>query len=180
MNNPLAPAELNDLAAIATLMNAAFRGAVSDRNWSVESGYIIGERTNEGLLREEVNGGACFLLAKDEDTQALQGCVSLRLLSPEAWYLGSLTVDPLLQNTGFGRKLLHAAEEYAVQHGARAIEMTVVHVRDSLISWYVRRGYLLTGERRPFPYGDNRFGTPTRDDLEFVVLEKSLSSSVLA
>jgi ribosomal protein S18 acetylase RimI-like enzyme len=180
MDSSLAPAELSDLHAIAALMNAAFRGAASDRNWSVESGYIVGERTNEGLLRDEVDDGARFLLAKDEGTRSLLGCVSLRVLSPGAWYLGSLTVDPMLQNSGFGRKLLHAAEEYAVQHGARTIEMTVVHVRDSLISWYERRGYSLTGERRPFPYGDDRFGTPTREDLEFVVLEKRLAASAPA
>jgi hypothetical protein len=52
--------------------------------------------------------------------------------------------------------------------------MTVVNVRDALIRWYERRGYRLTGERRPFPYGDHRFGRATRDDLEFVVLEKAL------
>ncbi len=32
----------------------------------------------------------------------------------------------------------------------------------------------MTGETIPFPYGDNRFGTPLRDDLAFVVLEKTL------
>ena len=52
--------------------------------------------------------------------------------------------------------------------------MTVLHVRDTLIAWYQRRGYTLTGETKPFPYDDNRFGTPLRDDLYFVVLEKHL------
>ena len=32
----------------------------------------------------------------------------------------------------------------------------------------------LTGETEPFPYGDARFGQPTRDDLVFVVLERTL------
>jgi hypothetical protein len=44
-----------------------------------------------------------------------------------------------------------------------------------LIAWYVRRGYRLTGETEPFPYGDNRFGTPLRDDLSFVVLQRDLA-----
>jgi len=52
--------------------------------------------------------------------------------------------------------------------------MTVVNIRDTLIAWYQRRGYVLTGETRPFPYGDSRFGEPRRDDLSFVVLEKHL------
>ena len=52
--------------------------------------------------------------------------------------------------------------------------MTVVHIRDTLIAWYERRGYALTGETRPFPHGDDRFGKPLRDDLSFVVMEKVL------
>jgi hypothetical protein len=52
--------------------------------------------------------------------------------------------------------------------------MTVVSIRESLIAWYQRRGYHLTGERLPFPYDDERFGLPRRPDLEFVVLEKPL------
>jgi ribosomal protein S18 acetylase RimI-like enzyme len=163
-----------DLPAIAVLMNAAFRGTTGEQGWSVETGYITGIRTNESLLKEEIADGAQLLLARDADTSALQGCVSLRALSPEVWYLGSLTVSPAMQNSGFGRKLLSAAEEYAAKHGARTIEMTVVNVRNALIAWYERRGYRLTGETRPFPYGDNRFGTPTRADLEFVVLTKKL------
>ena len=52
--------------------------------------------------------------------------------------------------------------------------MTVVNVRDILIEWYERRGYALTGETRSFPYGDERFGKPLRDDLHFVVLQKDI------
>jgi hypothetical protein len=52
--------------------------------------------------------------------------------------------------------------------------MTVIAQRAELIAWYERRGYVRTGETRPFPYGDERFGRPLRDDLHFVVLEKQL------
>ena len=52
--------------------------------------------------------------------------------------------------------------------------MTVITQRAELIAWYERRGYALTGERRPFPAHDPRFGKPRRDDLEFVVLGKPL------
>jgi len=79
-----------------------------------------------------------------------------------------------LQNSQLGRTLLNAAEEFARKRGAACVRMTVVNVRDTLVAWYQRRGYRLTGETKPFPYGDNRFGTPLRDDLEFVVLEKNL------
>ena len=52
--------------------------------------------------------------------------------------------------------------------------MTVVNVREGLIAWYMRRGYAWTGEVLDFPYDDLRFGTPNRQDLSFVVLERAL------
>ncbi len=177
MSISLQPAQETDLPAIAAIMNAAFRGALAEQSWSFETSYITGNRTSEALLREEIAGGVQFLLAKEDGSAALQGCVSLQASTPGKWYLGSLTVDPALQNTGFGRKLLCSAEEYAVERGALVMEMTVVNVRNALISWYERRGYHRTGATRPFPYGDNRFGTPTRKDLEFIVLEKHLRGS---
>ena len=73
-----------------------------------------------------------------------------------------------------GRALLSAAEDFAKARGASSIRMGVLSVRDALIAWYLRRGYQLTGETEPYPYGDNRFGTPLRDDLKFVILEKQV------
>ena len=159
-----------DLPAIVSLMNAAYRGG--ETGWSTEAGYITGVRTTVDLLREEIAGGANYLLT--EEHGILKGCVCLHPVSADRWYLGALTVSPTLQNAGFGRELLAASEDYARQRGARTIEMTVVNVRDALIAWYQRRGYRLTGETRAFPYGDDRYGTPTRDDLYFVVLEQDL------
>ena len=91
-------------------------------------------------------------------------------------YLGLLTVSPTLQSGGIGRQLLDAAEEWASEHWAsQSVHMTVIVQRVELIAWYERSGYVRTGERKPFPYGDERFGLPRRADLAFEVLRKSLS-----
>jgi ribosomal protein S18 acetylase RimI-like enzyme len=88
-------------------------------------------------------------------------------------HLGMLAVDPGRQGDGTGRALLAAASRHAAQElDARVLEMTVIAQRAELIAWYERQGWERTGERRPFPYGDDRFGRPRRDDLEFVVLAK--------
>jgi hypothetical protein len=50
----------------------------------------------------------------------------------------------------------------------------VRHARDTLPAWYERRWYGMTGETKLFPNGDARFGSPLRDDLCFVLLEKDL------
>ena len=90
-------------------------------------------------------------------------------------YLGMLTVAPALQAAGLGRRLIEAGEGYARDaFGARRIEMTVIAQRAELIAWYERRGYRHTGERRPFPYGDTRFGLPRDETLVFVVLDREL------
>ena len=60
------------------------------------------------------------------------------------------------------------------EHGGKTIRMTVLNVREALIAWYERRCYAKTGKTVPFPYGDDRFGRPLRDDLCFIVLEKQL------
>jgi ribosomal protein S18 acetylase RimI-like enzyme len=90
------------------------------------------------------------------------------------WYLGLLNVRPTLQVSGLGRRLLVAAEHEAKERGARRIRISVVAIRDILIAWYERRGYRKTGEVEPFPYGAEGTGTPLRDDLSFVILEKEL------
>jgi len=90
-------------------------------------------------------------------------------------YLGLLTVDPRRQAGGLGRWLIAAAEAEAIDRfGATRMEMTVIRQRAELIAWYERRGYRLTGETRPFPLDDERFGLPQTRELEFVVLEKAL------
>jgi hypothetical protein len=54
--------------------------------------------------------------------------------------------------------------------------MTVISIRRELIDWYIRHGYQLTGERKPFVVPDTRWGIP-KQQLEFVVLEKKVATT---
>ncbi len=175
----LRPATAADLAAIAALMNAAFRGVGPSAGWNSEAAYIDGDRTSGAHLQEELAAKpeSLLLVAEEAVAQRVVGCVSLHPVSPDTWYVGSLTIDARLQNSGLGRELLTAAEVLARSRQAIRMRMKVVNVRDTLIAWYQRRGYHLTGESSPFPYGDTRFGYPRRADLCFVVLEKSLGAA---
>ena len=67
----LEPAKETDLPAIVAIMNAAFRGVDGQRGWSTEVDYIRGVRTSESLLREEMAGGALYLLAREDGTSTL-------------------------------------------------------------------------------------------------------------
>jgi ribosomal protein S18 acetylase RimI-like enzyme len=93
-------------------------------------------------------------------------------------YFGMFAVDPELQGGGLGKTVLAEAERIArEQWQCGAMRMTVIEQRAELIAWYERRGYRRTGEYQPFPYGDERFGIPRRDDLRFEVLLKEFSGA---
>jgi ribosomal protein S18 acetylase RimI-like enzyme len=179
MSLKLHPADPTDIPAIVKLMNAAYRGTGAAAGWNTEAGFIAGDRTTEAHLQQELadKPQSTLLITREAPDTPILGCVWLEPVSATTWYLGSLTVDPSLQDSGQGRQILAAAENYASDRGARIIQMKVVNIRDTLIAWYQRRGYRLTGEIHPFPYADNRFGTPLRNDLSFVVLEKNLAAN---
>jgi ribosomal protein S18 acetylase RimI-like enzyme len=165
-----------DFPAIIGLVNAAYRGNGAVESWNVETGIIEGTRLTDSLLRQDLAAKphAHFLVHRSPESGAIIGTVWLEPVDNGNWYLGLFTVDPSLQKQRLGRALLCAAEDFARARGAWSIRMGVLSVRDALIAWYLRRGYQLTGETEPYPYGDNRFGTPLRDDLKFVILEKQV------
>ncbi|MDO9354976.1 MAG: GNAT family N-acetyltransferase [Solirubrobacteraceae bacterium] len=97
-------------------------------------------------------------------------------VSEGAAYLGMFSVDPTLQGGGVGKQFLEEAERIArTEWNADAVELTVIDLRTELIEWYGRRGYEQTGRFKDFPYGNERFGIPARDDLRLAVLAKPLS-----
>jgi GNAT superfamily N-acetyltransferase len=163
-----------ELAAVAALVNVAYRGG---EGWTTEAAYITGRRTEAEALSRDMAAQpqAQLLVLPDAGGGSLLGCVWLEPAEPQVWYLGMLTVRPDLQEQKLGRRLLDAAERRAAELGATRMRLTVVNVRESLIAWYERRGYALTGETQRFPYEAASFGVPTRPDLAFVVLEKPLS-----
>jgi len=176
----LTPACEADYPAIISLVNVAYRGTDGAApSWNVENGVLAGQRIDDSLLREELAAKpeGHLLTYRDEPGGELLGTVWLDPRAAGVWYLGMLAVRPDVQMRRLGSGLLAAAESFAGECGARRIRMTVLYVRDVLIGWYERRGYVLTGETEPFPYGDERFGTPLRDDLHFVVLEKDVEKT---
>jgi ribosomal protein S18 acetylase RimI-like enzyme len=173
---PLYAVKEADLAAIADLVNAAYRGSEAQQGWSTEADYIDGARTSVELLTADLTTQPRAMLLGWRETPRgpLLGCVWLEPAEGATWSVNMLTVRPDLQAHGTGRLILEQAEAAAQRAGADRLRMIVMNIRDTLIAWYQRRGYALTGEALPFPYGDSRFGTPRRGDLGFVVLEKAL------
>lgn len=174
----LTPAVESDYAEIIALANWAYRGNGPTASWNAEAGVLEGQRLTESLIRDDrANKPLGQLLIHRAADGVLMGTVWLEPKGDGGWYLGLLMVRPDQQKQQFGRTLLATAEQFARERGARRIRMTVLHVREPLIAWYERRGYARNGETEPFPYGDERFGRPLRDDLHFVVLEKVMEGN---
>lgn len=162
-----------DLPQLHELIERAYRGETARGGWSHEADLLAGPRTSVEELQSFLHQGESLLLWRDG--AAIRACVRLLGKGGGLAYLGMLTVDPALQGEGMGKRLLAAAEDWAVEHlGAERMEMQVFTSRRELLSFYARRGYQPTGERRPFPYADVPTAGALRDDLEFLVLEKRL------
>ena len=165
----------SDIPALHALVESAYRGEASRAGWTTEADLLEGQRTDPddlaGILSDPDQS---LLTAWDGD--GLVGCILIARRGDGIGYFGMLSVRPALQNAGLGRKLVQAAEQtMADRFGARRVRISVIPQRDALIRWYERLGYAATGESLPFPYGDERFGRPLRNDLSFIVMEKALA-----
>lgn len=167
-----------DVDAVVALTQSAYRGDASRAGWTTEADLLDGQRTDAREVAGLVSRPASLIVLAEADAahavarDRLLACCHLERQGGDA-YFGMFSVRPDAQGHGAGRKLLAEAERIAHDEWrCRAMRMTVIDVRAELIAWYERRGYRRTGEYRPFPYGDARFGVPKRDDLRFEWLVK--------
>lgn len=165
-------AEKQDAKQIAALVNSAYRGESSKQGWTTEADLLVGRRTDtEEILRLISSEDSMFLLCKAE--AELVGSVYLQK-QVEQVYLSMLTVSPLLQGRGLGKRLLEAAELTAQETWvATKLVMDVISCRNELIAFYERRGYRRTGATRAFPVNPELW-TPKVADLRLEILEKVL------
>jgi ribosomal protein S18 acetylase RimI-like enzyme len=168
-------ADEHDVPAVVALIESAYRGESSRAGWTTEADLIDGQRTDAAAVVTVVRTPGSVMLVGEADGQ-LVGCCQLERRPAGEVYFGMFSVRPGRQGQGLGREILAEAERLAREDwGARIMVMAVLAQRPDLIAWYERRGFLLTGETRPFPYGDVRAGLPRRADLSFVVLAKPLA-----
>lgn len=172
-NPAISFATVNDISALVNLLNTTYRGDASRQGWTTEADLIAGNtRADEKMMQEVIDKpGTAMLVYKNPDGKII-GCVNLQQHGKKI-YLGMFSVSPQLQGGGIGKQLLKAAEEYAIKKNCRAIYMTVISVRNELIDWYMRHGYVDTGERKPFEE-DGTTGQHLQK-LEFMVLEKAIT-----
>ena len=172
-------AAADDVDAIVALVESAYRGDASRAGWTTEADLLDGRRTGRDDVQACIDRPASVILLAERAQHDGREIVACAHVADEDGhgYFGMFSVRPVLQGAGVGKQLLAEAERLVFeQWRLPAMRMTVIDVRDELIAFYERRGYRRTGIHKPFPYGDERFGQPRRDDLRFEVLEKPADS----
>ena len=160
-----------DLDRVVNVVNDAYRGSSKAPGWTDERALLAGQRTDLEALKILMERNT-VLVARDGNE--VVGCVAVRPIDNDQWYLSMLAVDPECQAGGVGKTIMRDAETFARSRGARRMKISVVNKRDTLIAWYERQGYTRTGVVEPFPYEDPSVGHALRDDLALVMLTKAL------
>jgi ribosomal protein S18 acetylase RimI-like enzyme len=166
-------AGVGDVDALVALVTSAYRGDASREGWTTEADFLDGARIDADVLRLDIVRPRSRVLVAERDG-AMLACAHV-CEDGDAGYFGMFSVQPGIQGGGIGKAVLAEAERIVREDWALPkMRMTVIDIRDELIAFYERRGYVRTGIKKPFPYGDPRFGIPLRDDLRFELMEKAL------
>ncbi|MEU9997280.1 GNAT family N-acetyltransferase [Streptomyces sp. NPDC050848] len=163
----------DDVPVLVPLVESAYRGDSSRAGWTTEADILQGKRTDEKEVRAVISTPGSRLMVMERDGEIV-ACCQLEHRGDVA-YFGMFAVRPELQGAGLGRRIIEEAERRVREiWGVSEMHMTVISVREELVAWYERRGYRRTGRMTPYPHGDERFGIPQRDGLQFELLVKPL------
>lgn len=147
-------AELADAEAIAKLINSAYRGETSRKGWTTEADILDGLRTTTTEVGKMIKREDAFILIgvlKDEIVATIC-CEWQALAGKNTVHFGMIAVKPTLQNKGYGKTLIQAAEAICLREWrVVGFHMAVISIRQELIEFYERLGYQRTGEFVDFP-----------------------------
>ena len=168
-------AELKDTQAITDLINSVYRGENAKKGWTSEADLLGGIRISKKRIEQ--------IIAKPDDVILLgilegkiAGCVHLEKKKNGKCYLGMLSVDVNYQNAKLGREILDKSDAYAKEvFGCSEMEIKVISVRKELIDYYLRRGYILTGQTEKFIVGKH-IGDLKIENMEIVYMVKQLTN----
>jgi ribosomal protein S18 acetylase RimI-like enzyme len=169
MNPRIRIANAEDMEAIVSLVNSAYRPSGEIKGWTHESKIVEGLRVTVEQVQALLVPNSVIFVA--EQGLELLACVHLHMENNCA-HIGMLATNPNFQENGYGKKMLAHAENYAVENfSANKFEMVVISERVELVSFYLRRGYQKTGRVNGYPVSAG-VGIPKVQGLTIEVLQK--------
>jgi ribosomal protein S18 acetylase RimI-like enzyme len=166
-------AVLTDIEAIVKLVNMAYRGEASRAGWTTEADILDGLRTSVNEVERLIASEDSIILLCLSDDELL-GSICVEKEHAIA-HIGMFVVNPTMQASGIGKRLLTEAESLA-QHtwGIEQFQMHVITIRHELIAFYERRGYMRTSVLSAFPVNPDVW-QPKLAGLQLETLEKFIS-----
>lgn len=157
-----------DAPLIRDIANAAYNGPDSHKGWTPEIGLFENDRITLQEAQDAIAApGTAIILC--ENSAGPVGCAQLDHIGDQA-YFGLFSVLPELQGAGVGRAILEHAEACAVRlWECRTMKLTVLNIQTALTDYYLRRGFVRTGERIPFAKDERN--RPLRDFDQIVLLK---------
>lgn len=144
-----------DVPGIVALLNVAF---------AMEREFVDRDRTSADEIAALMRTGT-FLVADGAD--ALAACAYVELHGTRA-YMGMLAVDPSVQGRGFGRRMIAAVENRAIDAGCTGIDIKIVDRRVELPPLYRALGFRDNGTA---PFDDPLLTKP----CHFLLMSKELT-----
>ncbi|MES2502261.1 MAG: GNAT family N-acetyltransferase [Pseudomonadota bacterium] len=147
-------AELVDAQDIAALINSAYRGESSRAGWTTEADILDGLRTTTQEVASIIKREDAFVLVgvlRDQIVATIC-CEKQDAYGRNIAHLGMIAVKPTLQNKGHGATMIQAAEAMTAREWrVVGFHMAVITLREELIAFYERLGYVRSGEFKNFP-----------------------------
>ena len=147
-------AEIGDAETIAQLINSAYRGEESRKGWTTEADILDGLRTTTTDVAKIIKRNDAFILLGLLNNEIIATiCCELQVnAGNNTAHFGMIAVTPKLQNKGYGKQIIAAAEALTRRElGAVGFTITVISIRHELIVFYEKLGYQRTGEFKDFP-----------------------------
>jgi N-acetylglutamate synthase-like GNAT family acetyltransferase len=160
----------DDIEALHSLIERAYRGEEALKSWTSEASLLNAPRTSAAELREMLSSEKQRFVVAEIDSRVV-GCALIERRGADG-YFGMLSIDPRMQTAGLGSALLLRIEaDVRELWNCSGMTLRVVNLRREMIEWYERRGYSLTGLREPFPF--DLHPAAHRSDFDFVEMRKA-------
>lgn len=157
MSSPIREATKAEAAAIAALVNLAYR---------IEDDFKIGDRTDADEVAAAIERHRFFVVEVDG---RLAACAQFSLENGRG-HFGMLSVHPEMQGQGLARRLVEHMEAFAAAQGCSHLDLEYVNLRRELPALYRHLGFEVTGEA-PWPEDQlHRISRPAH----FITMSKPL------